>query len=203
MDRSPNVTWQETRLTRERRWRELGAAGATLWLTGLSGAGKTTLGAAVEERLVESGQPAYLLDGDNLRHGICGDLGFTTTDRQTNIRRVGEVAQMFADGGMVAIVALISPLAAARAEVRERHVKAGLPFYEVFVDTPLDVCAARDSKGLYARARAGEVPGFTGVDDPYEAPSSPDLHLAAGVSLTEAVDAVLSLLTGQRQGAPR
>jgi bifunctional enzyme CysN/CysC len=203
MERSPNVTWQETRLTRERRWRELDALGATLWLTGLSGAGKTTIGAAVEERLVESGQPAYLLDGDNLRHGICGDLGFSTTDRRANIIRVGELAQLFADAGMGAVVALISPLASARTEVRERHEKAGLTFYEVFVDTPLDVCAARDSKGLYARARAGEVPGFTGVDDPYEPPASPDLHLAPGMSLSQAVEAVLSLLTGQRQGAPR
>jgi bifunctional enzyme CysN/CysC len=203
MDRSPNVTWQQSRLSRERRWREIGSSGATVWLTGLSGAGKTTIGAMVEERLVESGRPAYLLDGDNLRHGICGDLGFTTTDRQTNIRRVGEVAQMFADAGMVAIVALISPLAGARGEVRERHARAGLPFFEVFVDTPLEVCAARDSKGLYARARAGEVPGFTGVDDPYEPPASPDVHLAGGMPLTAAVDAVLSLLTGQRQGAPR
>lgn len=203
MERSPNVTWQETRLTRERRWRELDAQGATLWLTGLSGAGKTTIGSAVEERLVERGQPAYLLDGDNLRHGICGDLGFSTTDRRANIIRVGELAQLFADAGMVAVVALISPLASARTEVRERHEKAGLTFYEVFVDTPLDVCAARDSKGLYARARAGEVPGFTGVDDPYEPPASPDLHLAPGMSLSQAVEAVLSLLTGQRQGAPR
>jgi bifunctional enzyme CysN/CysC len=104
---------------------------------------------------------------------------------------------------MVAVVALISPLASARTEVRERHEKAGLSFYEVFVDTPLEVCAARDSKGLYARARAGEVPGFTGVDDPYEPPASPDLHLAPGMSLSQAVEAVLSLLTGQRQGAPR
>ena len=197
MDRSPNVTWQTSRLARERRWRALDAFGATVWLTGLSGAGKSTIGAGVEERLVEGGRPAYLLDGDNLRHGICGDLGFSTSDRRTNIRRVGELAQLFADAGVVAVVALISPLAAARAEVRECHARAGLPFYEVFVDTPLEVCAARDSKGLYARARAGEVPAFTGVSDPYEPPVQPDLHLAAGITPAAAIDAVLSLLTGQ------
>jgi bifunctional enzyme CysN/CysC len=203
MERSPNVTWQASQLTRERRWRELGTSGATLWLTGLSGAGKSTLAAAVEERLVQGGQPAYLLDGDNMRHGLCADLGFSTSDRRVNIRRVGEVAQLFADAGMVAVVALISPIAAARDEVRDGHRAAGLRFYEVFVDTPLEVCAARDSKGLYARARAGGVRGFTGVDDPYEPPTSPDLHLIPGMALTEAVDAVLSLLIGRQQGAPR
>jgi bifunctional enzyme CysN/CysC len=194
MDCSPNVTWQEGRLSRERRWQALDARGATVWLTGLPGSGKSTIGAAVEERLVERHRPAYLLDGDNLRHGICGDLGFSGADRETNVRRVGELAQLFADAGLIAIVALISPFAAARGAVRQRHAQAGLSFYEVFVDTPLEVCAARDSKGLYARARAGELHGFTGVDDPYEPPARPDLRLGGDAPLAAAVDAVLALL---------
>jgi adenylyl-sulfate kinase len=198
MDCSPNVTWQEGRLSRERRWQVLEARGATVWLTGLPGSGKSTLGAAVEERLVERGQPAYLLDGDNLRHGICGDLGFSAADREINIRRVGELAQLFADSGTIAVVALVSPFEAARRAVRERHARAGLRFFEVFVDTPLELCAARDWKGLYARARAGELHGFTGVDDPYEPPSQPDLRLGSDVGLGEAVEAVLGLLTGER-----
>jgi adenylyl-sulfate kinase len=198
MDCSPNVTWQEGRLSRERRWQTLAARGATLWLTGLPGSGKSTLGAAVEERLVERGQPAYLLDGDNLRHGICGDLGFSASDRETNIRRVGELAQLFADSGTVAVVALVSPFEAARRAVRERHAGAGLRFFEVFLDTPLELCAARDWKGLYARARAGELHGFTGVDDPYEPPTRPDLRLGSDVGLGAAVEAVLGLLAGER-----
>jgi adenylyl-sulfate kinase len=198
MDCSPNVTWQQGRLSRERRWQVLAARGATVWLTGLPASGKSTLGAAVEERLVERGQPAYLLDGDNLRHGICGDLGFSAADRETNIQRVGELAQLFADSGTVAVVALVSPFEAARRAVRERHAGAGLRFFEVFVDTPLELCAARDWKGLYARARAGELPGFTGVDDPYEPPTRPDLRLGSDVGLGAAVEAVLGLLAGER-----
>jgi adenylyl-sulfate kinase len=192
------VTWQEGRVSRERRWRALGSSGATVWLTGLPGSGKSTIGAAVEERLVELGQPAYLLDGDNLRHGICGDLGFSVADREINVRRVGELAQLFADSGMVAVVALVSPFEAARQAVRQRHVKAGLRFFEVFVDTPLELCAARDWKGLYARARAGELHGFTGVDDPYEEPSRPDLRLGSDVGVAAAVETVLGLLAGDR-----
>jgi bifunctional enzyme CysN/CysC len=203
MDRSPNVTWQYGRLSRERRWRALDASGATIWLTGLPGAGKSTLGAAIEERLVEDGHPAYLLDGDNLRHGICGDLGFSLADRVTNIRRAGELAMMFADSGAVAVVALVSPVASARRAVRDRHAHAALPFFEVFVDTPLDVCAARDRKGLYARARAGELHGFTGVDDPYEPPTDPDLHFGPDVPLSDAVSAVLALVAGEPKGALR
>lgn len=194
MDCSPNVTWQEGRLSRARRWSTLDVCGATVWLTGLPAAGKSTIGASLEERLVEQGQPAYLLDGDNLRHGICGDLGFGAEDRATNIRRVGELAQLFADSGVVAIVALISPIAHEREAVRERHQNAGLRFVEVFIDTPVDVCATRDVKGLYARARAGELHGFTGVDDPYERPSRPDLRLTPEMALPTAVDAVLELL---------
>ena len=198
MDCSPNVTWQESRLSRERRWQALGASGATVWLTGLPGSGKSTIGAAVEEHLVEHGQSAYLLDGDNLRHGICGDLGFSSADRERNIRRVGQLAQMFADAGSVAVVALVSPLEDARRAVRESHERASLPYFEVFVDTPVEICAARDRKGLYARARAGELHGLTGFDDPYERPRRPDLRLGSELALGAAVDAVLELLAGER-----
>jgi len=153
------------------------SAGATVWFTGLSGSGKSTVAAEVERRLVAAGRPAYLLDGDNLRHGLNSDLGFSAADRSENIRRVGEVARLFADAGVVALVPVISPYRADRARVRAIHDEVGLPFLEVFVDTPLEVCEARDPKGLYARARAGEIRGFTGIDDPYEPPERPDLRL--------------------------
>ena len=195
MGPSPNVTWQESNVSRGQRWRALGAGGATVWLTGLPASGKSTLGAALEERLVRSGRFAYLLDGDNLRHGICGDLGFSEADRARNILRVGELARLFADAGAVAIVALVSPLAAVRDEVRAQHQVARLRFIEVFVDTPLAECAARDPKHLYARARAGELTGFTGVDEPYERPARPELTVQPGAGEC-AVDAVLGLLEG-------
>jgi adenylyl-sulfate kinase len=192
--RSDNVTWQETNLSRPSRWRALDAVGATVWLTGLPAAGKSTLGAALEERLVLSGRFAYLLDGDNLRHGICGDLGFDEADRTRNILRVGEMARLFADAGAIAIVALVSPLAAARHEVRSRHEADGLPFIEVFLDTPLAECAARDPKQLYARARAGELDDLTGVDQAYEPPEDPEVTVGPGTDVAAAVEAVLGSL---------
>lgn len=194
MDSSPNVTWQDGRLSRAQRWEALDAGGATVWLTGLPAAGKSTIGAALEERLVSEGRFAYLLDGDNLRHGICGDLGFSASDRERNVLRAGEIARLFADAGAVAIVALVSPFAAARDEVRRRHEQNALQFLEVYVDTPVDVCAARDPKGLYARARAGELEGLTGVDDPYEVPARPDLRLGEQTSVTAALELILGLL---------
>jgi bifunctional enzyme CysN/CysC len=148
-----------------------------VWFTGLSGSGKSTVAAICEQRLVDAGRPAYLLDGDNLRHGLNADLGFTAADRTENIRRVGEVARLFADAGVIALVPVISPYRADRAQARAAHVEVGLPFFEVFVDTPIDVCETRDPKGLYAKARAGEIKGFTGIDDPYEAPAAPELRL--------------------------
>lgn len=196
MAASPNITWQDGNITRSRRWQALGARGATVWLTGLPASGKSTLGAALEQRLVESGRFAYLLDGDNLRHGLCGDLGFSAADRTRNMLRAGEVARLFADGGAVAIVALVSPLAGVRDEVRRRHAAAHLPFMEVFVDTPLDECASRDPKELYARARAGEIRGFTGVDEPYEPPAHPELVVRPDVGVARAVNAVLRQLDG-------
>ncbi|MGC2375446.1 MAG: adenylyl-sulfate kinase [Solirubrobacteraceae bacterium] len=194
MDSSPNVKWQDGTLSRERRWQALQARGATVWITGLPSSGKSTLGGAVEERLVEEGRGAYLLDGDNLRCGICGDLGFERADREANVQRVGELARLFADSGAVAVVALVSPYERMRTQVRERHRHDRLPFFEVFLDTPVTVCAERDPKGLYARALSGELNGFTGIDDPYEQPPNPDLRLTPDMSVPVGVDAVLELL---------
>ncbi|MCU1657294.1 MAG: cysNC 1 [Pseudonocardiales bacterium] len=169
----PNVVWHSGAVSRGER----ATRGLTVWLTGLSGSGKSSVAVEVERRLVASGRPAYLLDGDNLRHGLNTGLGFSAEDRAENVRRVGEVAKLMADAGVVSVVSLVSPYRADRDRVRAAHDEAGLPFVEVFVDTPLEICEARDPKGMYAKARAGEITGFTGVDDPYEAPQSPDLLL--------------------------
>jgi len=168
-----DVTWHLGQVAREDR----PSRGATVWLTGLSGSGKSTIAAACEARLVAFDRPAYVLDGDNLRHGLNGDLGFSAADRTENVRRVGHVARLMADAGIVTLVPLISPYRADRELVRDLHVAADLPFFEVFVDTPIELCETRDAKGLYAKARAGEITGFTGVDDPYEAPPQPELVL--------------------------
>jgi bifunctional enzyme CysN/CysC len=186
-----NVVWHAGAVARADR----ASAGATVWFTGLSGSGKSTVAAVVERALVAAGRPAYLLDGDNLRHGLNADLGFTAADRSENIRRVGEVARLFADAGVVALVPVISPYRVDRDRARAVHEAAGLPFVEVFVDTPLAMCEARDPKGLYARARAGNITGFTGIDDPYEAPAAPDLRLTPADGSPEAQAAlVLALL---------
>ena len=193
--RSANVTWHAGELTRERRWEALGARGATIWLTGLSGSGKSTIAAAVEAQLVRSGRPAYLLDGDNLRHGLNGDLGFDPAGRDENVRRAGEVARLFADAGLVALVSLVSPYAAARNAVRALHEADRVPFFEVWVSTSPEECARRDPKGLWARARRGELTGLTGVDAPYEAPEQPELELSGDdVAVAEATDSVIALL---------
>lgn len=168
-----SVVWHSTAVRRTER----GPAGRTIWLTGLSASGKSSVAVELERRLVAAGRPAYLLDGDNLRHGLNADLGFTAADRSENVRRVGEVARLFADAGVVAVVSLISPYRADRDRVRAAHGQAGLAFMEVFVDTPVETCEARDPKGMYAKARAGVITGFTGVDDPYEAPAAPELVL--------------------------
>ncbi len=194
MEHSSNVTWQDGNLSRAQRWQSLGLRGATVWLTGLPASGKSTIGAALEERLVRSGRFAYLLDGDNMRHGLCADLGFSDADRAQNVSRIGELARLFADAGAIAIVALVSPMDAARCAVRESHARCGLWFIEVFVDTPLEVCMARDPKALYAKARAGQIHGFTGIDAPYEPPSRPDLTLPPELEVPAAVGAVLELL---------
>lgn len=192
---SPNVVWHDHDLPRAERWRLMRGSGATLWFTGLSGSGKSTIAVAVERALLGSGRPAYLLDGDNLRHGINADLGFSSEDRTENVRRVGEIARLFADSGVVALVPVISPYREDRDRARAAHEVAGLRFLEIFVDTPLELCEQRDPKGLYGRARAGEIKGFTGIDDPYEAPASPDLVLAtAELQVEESVGLVLELL---------
>jgi bifunctional enzyme CysN/CysC len=164
-----------------------------VWFTGLSGSGKSTIANAVAERLLDIGRPAYVLDGDNLRHGLNADLGFSAADRAENVRRVGEVARLMADAGLVVLVPVISPYRADRDRVRAAHEAAGLRFAEVFVDTPLELCEQRDPKGLYAKARAGEVTGMTGIDDPYEPPLTPDLVLTPS-DLAAQVDAVVPLL---------
>jgi bifunctional enzyme CysN/CysC len=177
---SSNVVWHESEVPREERWDAAGVRGATVWLTGLSGSGKSTVASALTVLLTERGVLTYTLDGDNLRHGLNGDLGFSAEDRTENVRRVGEVARLFADAGVVALVPLISPYRAGRDHARAIHAAAGLPFFEVFVDTPIEVCETRDPKGLYAKARAGEITGFTGVDDPYEPPLAPELMIPGG-----------------------
>ena len=192
---SPNVVWHDAGTARDARWAVLGGQGATVWLTGLSGSGKSTIAVELLRRLTGLGVPAYSLDGDNLRHGLNGDLGFSAADREENIRRVGEVARLFADAGLVAVVPVISPYAAGRAHARKVHEDVALPFVEVFVDTPIEVCEERDVKGLYAKARAGELTGMTGVDDPYEAPEAADLVLAGGrVPVADAADAIVEVL---------
>jgi len=158
----------------------------TVWMTGLSGSGKSTIAAVVEAQLVRSGRAVYSLDGDNVRHGLNADLGFSAADRTENIRRVGEVARLMADAGLVVLVPVISPYKADRDAVRRAHEEAGLRFVEVHIATPLEVCEDRDPKGLYARARAGELPNFTGIDDPYEEPESPDLRVGTGTDSSEA-----------------
>jgi bifunctional enzyme CysN/CysC len=174
---SPGVTWHDTGLGREHRWRSLGTRGATVWLTGLPSSGKSSVAAALERLLVESGRAAYFLDGDNLRHGLSGDLAFSPADRTENIRRVAHVARLMADAGMVSIASLVSPAHHDRALARDLHAAAGLPFLEVYVDTPVEICEQRDPKGLYARARAGKLLDFTGVSAPYEVPEAPDVRI--------------------------
>src|SRR5918992_6400029 len=193
--RSDNVVWQPGELTREQRWQALGGPGGTVWFTGLPASGKSTVAAGVEARLLAEGHAAYVLDGDNLRHGLNGDLGFSVEDRAENVRRTAEVAALMADAGVVALVSLVSPVRADRAAARAAHERRGLRFVEAWVSTPLEECERRDPKGLYAKARRGEISGFTGIDDPYEAPEHPDLEIAPGGTLESAVERVLAALS--------
>jgi bifunctional enzyme CysN/CysC len=187
-----NITFHPSSLSREARREALGTSGATIWMTGLSGSGKSTIAAALEHTLVSGGRNAYMLDGDNLRHGLNADLGFSEEDRAENVRRVGEVAKLLAESGVIAIASLVSPFKDARDKVRAAHEAAGIPFYEVFVDTPLEECERRDPKGLYAKAREGVITDLTGVGSPYEAPESPELTTDS--DLETAVRQVLALL---------
>jgi len=195
--RSDNVTWHAGEVTPQRRAAATGGSGATLWLTGLPASGKSTIAVAVEQALLDRRRAAYLLDGDNLRHGLNGNLGFSAQDRAENVRRVAEVARLLADAGVVALVSVVSPYAADRDRARELHAHHRSTFAEIFVDTPLEECERRDPKGLYARARAGELTGMTGIDAPYERPESPDLALRPlEQSVEESVAAVLGILSG-------
>ena len=183
-----DIVWHPGEVDRSAR----PSRGATVWFTGLSGSGKSTVAAAVEKELVGQGRPAYLLDGDNVRHGLNADLGFSAADRDENVRRVAHVAQLFADAGVIALVPVISPYRAGREFARDLHLAAGLPFVEVWVSTPIEECERRDPKGLYAKARAGELRGFTGIDDVYEPPESPELVLPTHeIPLAAAVAQVL------------
>ena len=193
--KATNVHWHEGDITRAHRAKILGHKGATLWFTGLSGSGKSTVAVELEGMLNEMGVLAYRLDGDNVRMGINKNLGFSAEDRTENIRRIGEVAKLFVDSGVIALSSFISPYAADRDRVRALHEEAGMDFIEIYVDCSLEAAESRDPKGLYKKARAGEIKNFTGIDDPYEAPPSPEIHLHSDrQSLAEEVDQILSVL---------
>ncbi|BBX85899.1 adenylyl-sulfate kinase [Mycolicibacterium aubagnense] len=194
-----DIRWHHSSLDRSYRWARTGQRGATIWFTGLPASGKSTLAVAVERALVETGQVAYLLDGDNIRHGLSDDLGFSAGDRAENIRRVGHLARLLADSGVVALASLVSPLKSDRDTARELSSVAKLPFIEVYVSTPRTECERRDPKGLYARAKAGELRGLTGVDAPYEPPENPDLVVdTTGADIDKLVAEVLGALNALR-----
>ena len=190
--KATNITWHHGDITRAEREQLNGHKGLVLWFTGLSASGKSTLARAVEGVLFSQGRHCYVLDGDNVRHGLNKDLGFSPEDREENIRRIGEVAKLFADAGMIAITAFISPYRADRDKARAIN---GDSFVEVFVDCDLAVCEERDPKGLYKKARAGQIPEFTGISAPYEAPESPELVVdTAKLSLEESAAQVVAFL---------
>lgn len=197
-----DIRWHPSSLDRGYRWQATGQAGATIWFTGLPASGKSTIAVAVERALVESGRVAYLLDGDNLRHGLSDDLGFSPGDRTENIRRVGHLTRLLADAGVVALASLVSPLKSDREMARALNAAAKLPYIEVYVATSLAECEKRDPKGLYARARSGQLSGLTGVDAPYEPPEDPDLILdTANADIDELAAQVIELLN-QRSPQP-
>lgn len=190
------AVWQPSAVPRERRWGSAGIGGLTVWLTGLSGSGKSSIADIVLANLAAAGTTAYVLDADNLRHGLNSDLGFSPDDRRENCRRVAEVARLLADAGVVCLVPIISPYSSDRCQARRRHEQDGLRFIEVFVDTPLEMCIERDPKGLYRRALAGELEQFTGISAPYEAPNNPDLHLRTeGTDPAALADCVIAMIT--------
>ena len=190
-----NVTWHDGEISRDDRYQILRQKGATIWFTGLSGSGKSTIAVALEKALHSMGKLSYRLDGDNVRLGINKNLGFSEADRKENIRRIGEIAKLFGDAGTISLSSFISPYKADRDEVRALHEAANLPFVEVFVDCALDVAEERDPKGLYKKARAGEIKNFTGIDDPYEAPETPEIHLRTDeMTIAEEVSIVIDYL---------
>jgi adenylylsulfate kinase len=185
--KATNITWHEGHVTRAQRSLLLQQKGATIWFTGLSASGKSTIAFTLEHALVQAGRLAYVLDGDNIRHGLNKNLGFSAADREENIRRIGEVAKLFADCGVITMTSFISPYRKDRDSVRALHVDGQLPFIEVHVNTSIETCEQRDPKGLYKKARAGQLKNFTGIDDPYEPPLNAELTIdATGVSPQEA-----------------
>jgi len=196
--KATNITWHDGDVTREERHGNLAQRGVTIWMTGLSASGKSTIAVALEKVLLARGKHAYRLDGDNIRFGLNKNLGFSAEDRTENIRRIGEVAKLFSDAGIITIASFISPYRIDRDRVRQLHEDAELPFLEIYVDCPIEEAEKRDPKGLYKKARAGEVKGFTGIDDPYEAPERPELVLSTHrLSVAESVAALLALLEGR------
>lgn len=196
IETSTNVVWHNATVTRKRREEQSGHKGTILWFTGLSGSGKSSLAHAIEEQLHQRGCRTFVLDGDNVRHGLSSDLGFSDEDRVENIRRISEVAKLFLEAGVIVLTAFISPFRAER-EAARKAVPHG-DFLEIFCDSSLEVCEARDVKGLYKRARAGEIPEFTGISSPYEAPSSPELEVLTGEDAIEScVEQVLQLLVAR------
>jgi adenylylsulfate kinase len=189
MAKPENIVWHEGNVTYEDRCRTLGQRGLTVWFTGLSGSGKSTIAVAVEKRLHQLGKAVYRLDGDNIRHGLNSDLGFSETDRNENIRRIAEVSSLFKDAGIITLVCLISPYRKMREFAREKAGSAG--FIEVYVKADLETCQQRDPKGLYQKARNGEIPFFTGVSDPYEAPERPDLIVDTTVMSLAAAETLI------------
>ena len=193
-----NITWHEGHVDRAQRNQLLKQRGATIWFTGLPSSGKSTIAFTLEHALVERGHLAYVLDGDNIRHGLNKNLGFSPEDRNENIRRIGEVAKLFADAGVLTCTSFISPYRVDRDQARQIHADAGLPFIEVFVQTPVELCEQRDPKGLYKKARAGQLKEFTGVSAPYEEPSHPELVLnTAELSPADAAGVVMVYLTAK------
>jgi adenylylsulfate kinase len=197
--RATNITWHEGHVTRQLREQLLRQRGATLWFTGLSGSGKSTLAFTLEHALVQAGYLAYVLDGDNIRHGLNKNLGFSAADREENIRRIGEVAKLFADAGVITMTSFISPYRKDRDDVRALHQAGNLPFIEIYLNTPIATCEQRDPKGLYKKARAGQLKNFTGIDDPYEAPLKPEVTIDA-TSLSPQAGAAQLITYLQTQG---
>jgi adenylylsulfate kinase len=190
-----NITWHEGEITPDMRAVNMGQRGATLWLTGLSGSGKSTVAVELERMLLSRGKHAYRLDGDNIRMGLNKNLGFSAEDRAENIRRIGEVTKLFADSGMISVASFISPYKVDRDQARAIHAEAEIPFFEIYVACPLEEAEKRDPKGLYKKARAGEIKGFTGIDDPYDEPEKAELVLHTHEqTVQESAEALLKLL---------
>ncbi|MCT2531148.1 adenylyl-sulfate kinase [SAR92 clade bacterium H921] len=193
--KATNVTWHDGEITHKDRNKLLRQQGVTLWFTGLSGSGKSTIAVALEQALFERNKLSYRLDGDNVRLGINKNLGFSADDRTENIRRIGEIAKLFVDSGVIVLSSFISPYRADRDRVRDLHMHASFAFIEIFVDCSLKEAEARDPKGLYKKARAGEIKNFTGIDDPYEAPTQAEIHLPTDkMTLDEEVDVIIAYL---------